>query len=76
MPLNKPLRQVGELVVLRTREIISPVGATWRVREALMPDGERALIFDRQGFARRVRHYPTGWWRMDDNALWAVSWSR
>lgn len=41
-----------------------------------MPDGEFALVFDSRSIARRVRHYPTDWWRLDDEALWQVSWSR
>lgn len=75
-PLEETCAVPGQLQVLRARELVSPDGATWRVREALMPDGEWALIFDRQGFARRVRSYPSDWWRMDADGLWALSWSR
>lgn len=70
------LGERGGLTVLRERELVSPAGAHWRVREALMPDGEFALVFDTRGMARRVRHFPRDWWRLPDEALWLVSWSR
>jgi hypothetical protein len=76
--LHRPpiLRERGGMTVLRERELVSPTGASWRVREALMPDGEFALVFDTRGTARRVRHFPRDWWRLPDEALWQVSWSR
>ena len=70
------LGERGGLTVLRERELVCPTGAPWRVREALMPDGTFALVFDTRSVARRVRDYPREWWRLNDEALWQVSWCR
>jgi hypothetical protein len=48
----------------------------WTVREVVDPTtGTSVLIFARDGIARRVRHYPSNWRELSNEALLALSWS-
>jgi hypothetical protein len=48
----------------------------WTVREVIDPITlTRVLIFDCDGTARRVRHYPVDWRELSDEALYTLSWS-
>jgi hypothetical protein len=56
-------------------------GRLWRVREIAAPRGPWArgascLLFESDDMIRRVWHYPTGWDRLSDADLEALSWRR
>ena len=61
-----------------TRRIVAPDGTLWRVYEwrARSYDPCPSLIFDSEGFARRVRHYPESWRTVPADELYRLSWKK
>lgn len=51
-------------------------GHLWRVREVRFADARPSLIFESEVSFRRVRAYPAGWRELNDEELYALSWSR
>ena len=58
------------------RRIVAPDGTQWDVyeRRARSCDACPTLIFDSEGFARRVRHYPESWRTVAADELYRASW--
>lgn len=59
------------------RSIRDAVGRDWRIREMAAPSYDRrqrpSLIFDCDTVIRRVRDYPTDWYELSDDDLFALS---
>lgn len=71
----QPRTFVGLDGVLRTRQVrhFKAAGQDWTVYED--STAERALIFETDRIARRVRVYPANWAELSDYELDALSWS-
>ncbi len=72
-PLTRPS---GDL----TRTIVDREGRVWFVREMQTPPYDRrgsdSLVFLTDEVMRRVRHYPTDWRSLSDEALYELSMHR
>ena len=71
-----PRTFVGLDGVPRTRQVrhFKAAGQDWTVYEESVAD--RALIFETDHVARRVRVYPADWAELPDETLYVLSWSR
>lgn len=50
-------------------------GRLWRVREVRFADTSPSLIFESELGFRRVRRYPDEWRSLEEDQLFALSWS-
>jgi hypothetical protein len=63
---------------IRTRTFIDDLGQSWLVSERPFSEYDRrsgcSLIFSSELAVRRVRNYPSDWFRLSDADLAALSW--
>lgn len=68
----------ADLPSRRRTRVLTIDGTRWTVREAAgpTPAAARTLIFECPTVVRRVTSYPDDWERLDDLALFALSFNR
>lgn len=58
----------------RQRSLRDPEGNVWTVREVEYADVPPSLLFEGEGVIRRVRKYPSHWYKLSEAELYALSW--